>query len=216
MKKSVIFIISFIILLSINSVSLSNNTQVYIDSHGIDTKYHRLTCSFIPKEYYSISVEQAFNEGFRSCPICEPPISDTEQELKDKEYQERLQEAQEIVNSVASSSSTSSTSTITSSDEDVVYVTSKGSKYHLKDCSYLDNSSQVHKVMLKTAIDQGYVACKVCNPYGMAETTEEKSNNNLVIIIISIALIVLIIYIILNERRYKKNSYKIPTTDLKK
>ena len=217
-KFFILFIIMFFIFF-IYSYSYANDELVYVDSHNIDTRYHRLTCSFIPKEYYSISVEQAFNEGFRSCPICEPPISDTEQELKDKEYQERLQRARELTNSISAlnANTTSTTSIANSNDEDVVYVTSKGSRYHLKDCGYLDNSSKVHKLMLRTAISKGYVACKVCNPYGMAETTEEKSNNNLVIIIIFIILIILVIYIILNERKYKKtHTYGIPTTDLRK
>lgn len=210
MKKKIFMFFIVLFLFFIYSYSYANDELVYVDNNNIDTKYHRITCNHIfPNGYHSITVEEAFDIGYRRCPDCSPSISDTEKQIREKEFQE-------IVESVSASSNTSSTSTITSSDEDVVYVTSKGSKYHLKDCSYLDNSSQVHKVMLKTAIDQGYVACKVCNPYGMAETTEEKSNNNLVIIIISIALIVLIIYIILNERRYKKNSYKIPTTDLKK
>lgn len=198
MKKKIFMFFIVLFLFFIYSYSYANDELVYVDNNNIDTKYHRITCNHIfPNGYHSITVEEAFDIGYRRCPDCSPSISDTEKQIREKEFQE-------IVESVSASSNTSSTSTITSSDEDVVYVTSKGSKYHLKDCSYLDNSSQVHKVMLKTAIDQGYVACKVCNPYGMAETTEEKSNNNLVIIIISIALIVLIIYIILNERRYKK------------
>ena len=61
-------------------------------------------------------------------------------------------------------------------EDDIVYITSKGSRYHLKNCKYLENSNNVHKVMLRTAISKGYVACKVCNPYGMAGTTETVSN----------------------------------------
>ena len=211
MKKKIFIFFIILFLFFIYSYSYANDELVYVDNNNIDTKYHRITCNHIfPNGYHSITVEEAFDIGYRRCPDCSPSISDTEKQIREKEFQE-------IVESVSASSNTSSTSTITSSDEDVVYVTSKGSKYHLKDCSYLDNSSQVHKVMLKTAISKGYVACKVCNPYGMAETTEEKSSNNLIIIIISIALILLIIYIILNERRYKKtHAYGIPTTDLKK
>lgn len=215
MKRTIILSIILLFLLSINSNVFSNNTQVYVDSHNIDTKYHRLTCSFIPKEYYSISVENAFNEGFRRCPICEPPISDTEQKLKDEEYQERLQKAKEITNSITAST-TSTTTNSASNDEDVVYVTSKGSKYHLKDCSYIDDSSQVHKIMLRTAISKGYVPCKACNPYGMAETVN-KVNYSYLIYIFAIIITILIIYLIFNEINYKKaHYYKIPTTDLKK
>lgn len=60
-----------------------------------------------------------------------------------------------------------------------VYVTPNGSRYHL------ENSSKVHKVMLRPAISKGYVPCKVCNPYGMAGTiTETTSNDSFILVII--------------------------------
>lgn len=177
MKKIKILTFTLIFIAIFYPISLANDTLVYVDSNNIDTKYHRLTCDFIPKNYRAISVETAFTEGFRKCSVCNPTISDTEKKLKDEEYQERLNRAKEISNSVVVSNYTANTN---SNDEEAVYVTSNGSKYHLKDCISLKNSSQVHKVMLRTAISKGYIPCKTCNPYELADTFYQEDGNNVV------------------------------------
>jgi competence protein ComEC len=46
--------------------------------------------------------------------------------------------------------------------EDIVYITAKGQKFHLKECSYLDGSQ--YPVSKKDAQAQGYESCKVCKP----------------------------------------------------
>ena len=57
MNKLKFLVILFLLLIVFNyTISLSNDTLVYIDDNGIDTKYHRLNCSFIPKNYHSITV----------------------------------------------------------------------------------------------------------------------------------------------------------------
>lgn len=220
MKRRKIFKILFFLILFymfINFYSYANDELVYVDNNNIDTKYHRITCDHIfPNGYHTITVEEAFNIGYRRCSDCSPPMSDVE-------YNERLEHAKELTASISSSSSKNTSSVSTTSneetDEDVVYVTSNGSRYHLESCSYLDNSSKVHKVKLRTAISKGYVPCKVCNPYGMAETEENQNsnNNNWLVVILCIALALLVFYIIFNELKYKRNKYyKIPKVEFMK
>lgn len=43
----------------------------------------------------------------------------------------------------------------------IVYITTTGSKYHLKGCSYLKSSITISK---DDAISKGYTACSRCNP----------------------------------------------------
>lgn len=206
--KKINYILIVLFLFFLTPYSYANNDLVYVDNNDIDTKYHRLTCNHIfPNGYHSISVEEAFNIGYRRCPDCSPPMSDIE-------YNERLEHVKELRNSVGFVTSndlkqnTNSTSTTNSNEEDVVYVTSKGSHYHLANCGYLDNSSQVHKVSLRTAINKGYVPCKVCNPYGMAGVIEDESTDNTwIIVVFCIVILLLILYILFNEFKYKRNKY---------
>ncbi len=203
MKRIKIITFLTIIWFFIHSTVFANDTLVYVDRHDIDTRYHRLTCSFIPKEYQAISVETAFAEGFRSCPICEPPISNAEQKLKDEEYQERLAQAKNIINSVSTPTTNTSTTYDSNSDDRTVYITRTGAKYHMSGCDYLDNTP--YKLTIAEAESKGYAPCKVCNPYGLAPEKEESNSSNIFIFILVIALTVFIIYIIFNEIKYKKN-----------
>lgn len=118
-----------------------------------------------------------------------------------KEYEKRLQEAEEIINSV----NPTNTSTIydANSDNRTVYVTTNNSKYHVSGCDYLDSAP--HSLTVTEAESKGYAPCKVCNPYGLVINEEENDSNNKIIFILVTALIVLIIYIIFNEKKYKKN-----------
>ena len=43
-----------------------------------------------------------------------------------------------------------------------VYITENGTKYHIEDCQYLQNSSIA--VTLGEALDKGYTPCSKCNP----------------------------------------------------
>ena len=172
MKINKIIILIITNLIFIPSIAIANDTLVYIDKNNIDTKYHRLTCSFIePNRYTSISVEDAFNKGYRSCSICNPPVSDTEKKLKDEEYQERLEKAKQLANEhIASSSSTST------SDTRTVYITKTDSKYHAYGCDALKNTPS--KTTVETAKNRGYAPCKICDPYGLATELYGLNNNN--------------------------------------
>lgn len=200
MKKIyLIFIILFLLfLLLICSYSYANDELVYVDNNDIDTKYHRITCNHIfPNGYHSISVEEAFNIGYRRCPDCSPPMADVE-------YNERMEHAKEISNSVSKYSSSTSNS---SSSEKTVYVGENDSKYHLYGCDELKGDP--HKTTLSTAVDKGYAPCKVCNPYELAsaeiaeEKAEKKEITTKIIIIIGICVLLLVAYVIFNEKRYK-------------
>lgn len=199
MKKysSIMFILLFF-LLFITLHSYANDELVYIDNNEIDTKYHRITCSNIfSNDYHSISVEEAFNMGYRRCLDCFPPMSDVE-------YNTRLEEAKRLINSINTQSNTYS--------EKYVYVTESGSKYHEYGCNTI--KSTPHKMELETAINKGYAPCKVCNPYGFAnaEIAEEKSEQRKIttriVIIISICILLLVVYIIFNDRKYKTTRKK--------
>ena len=59
---------------------------------------------------------------------------------------------------------------------ETVYVTKTGSKYHTYGCDYLNG--QPLKTTLSNAIDKGYSPCKMCNPYGLADTQSSASNSD--------------------------------------
>lgn len=205
MNKLKYLVILFLLLIVFNyTISLSNDTLVYIDDNGIDTKYHRLNCSFIPKNYHSITVEKAFNQGYRKCPICEPVESDLEKKLEEEEYAERYEEAKEIINNVSSSITTTPDDT----DTRIVYVTSAGSKYHLAGCNKLDSTP--HSLTVTQANNKGYSPCKKCNPYNLVDTFyEDTFNSNIFIFIIfSMFIVVIIISICFKSK-------KVPTTNIK-
>lgn len=203
-EKIIIILIIFITFISISIVSLAtNSTTVYIDSSGIDRRYHRLNCSFIPKDYKAISVEEAFEEGYRKCPICEPIESDLEKKLEE-EYNERYEEAKEIINNITSSTTTTSSNT----DTRVVYVTSTGSTYHLAGCNKLDSTP--HSLTVTEANSKGYAPCKKCNPYNLADDFYENTfNPNILLFIIFVMFIILIIISLCFP------SKKVPNTNIK-
>lgn len=47
--------------------------------------------------------------------------------------------------------------------EDVVYVTSSGKKYHLKDCRYIKNKTNITALSIEQA-QNNHAPCSVCNP----------------------------------------------------
>lgn len=49
-------------------------------------------------------------------------------------------------------------------NNDIVFVTNKGKKYHYRDCKTLMKSPQVYKKTIQQAKTDGYKACKVCRP----------------------------------------------------
>lgn len=204
-EKIIITLIIFITFILISIVSFAtNNTTVYIDNNGIDKKYHRLNCSFIPKNYTAISVEKAFEEGYRRCPICEPVESDTEKKLEEDEYKERYEEAKEIINNVSSSTITTSNDT----DTRIVYVTSTGSKYHLAGCDKLDSTP--HSLTVTQANSKGYAPCKKCNSYNLADDFYKNTfNPNILLFIIFVMFIILIIISLCFP------SKKVPNTNIK-
>jgi len=56
----------------------------------------------------------------------------------------------------------SSCSTIINTEEDTVYITNTGAKYHRAGCRYLSKSCI--SISRSEAIDQGYTPCSVCKP----------------------------------------------------
>lgn len=186
----IILILSF--LLSIFPYSYANDELVYVDNNDIDTRYHRITCSHIsPNSYHSITVEEAFNIGYRRCSDCSPPMSDFE-------YNERMKTAKEIINSINPQSNT--------------YQISDRLENIINDVNGNVNSTESapKKYVYVTDIDRGYAPCKICNPYELAsaeiaeEKAEKRETTTKIIILISICVLILVVYIIFNEKRYKR------------
>ncbi|MCI5588864.1 MAG: hypothetical protein MR384_13435 [Lachnospiraceae bacterium] len=181
--KQIISIIFVLLIFSIKTVSLANDTLVYVDDKDIDTKYHSQTCHNISKEYHTISVEEAFEKGYKACSDCLPPISD-------KEYNLRQEEAKKIINSVSSNSNNEA---INNNDKRIVYVTSTGSVYHLSGCSKLDSTP--HSLTLTEATNKGYAPCKKCNPYNLAKGFYNDYFNPYILLgIIPLIFIILILF----------------------
>ncbi|MBL0741457.1 hypothetical protein [Chryseolinea lacunae] len=60
------------------------------------------------------------------------------------------------------------------SNQDVVYITRTGEKYHREACQYLKRSS--FEIERTDAIERGYSPCSVCRPGG-AENSRARQNN---------------------------------------
>lgn len=87
---------------------------------------------------------------------------------------------------------------------ETVYVTKTGSKYHTYGCDYLNG--QPLKTTLSNAIDKGYSPCKMCNPYGLADTQSSASNSDennnyfmYMTIVLSVIVIIVLLYIVNNK-----------------
>lgn len=187
--KQIISIIFVLLIFSIKTVSLANDTLVYVDDKDIDTKYHSQICHNVSKEYHTISVEEAFEKGYKACSDCLPPISD-------KEYNLRQEEAKKIINSV---SSNSNNETINNTDRRMVYVTSTGSTYHIPGCSKLDSTP--HSLTITEATNKGYAPCRKCNPYNLAEDFYKDTFNSYILLgIIPLIFIVFILFFIFKKR----------------
>src|SRR5258708_2147280 len=57
-----------------------------------------------------------------------------------------------------------------------VYITNTGQKYHTGGCRYLSKSKIA--IELKNAVNQNYVACKVCGPPQTGQTKKNDNNTN--------------------------------------
>tara|TARA_Y100000815_G_scaffold167337_1_gene151912 strand:+ start:1779 stop:2156 length:378 start_codon:yes stop_codon:yes gene_type:complete len=56
-----------------------------------------------------------------------------------------------------------------------VYITKTGEKYHTENCRYLKTSKIV--ITLEKALENGYEACKVCNPIRRSNSNIESSRS---------------------------------------
>lgn len=119
------------------------------------------------------------------------------------EYEQRKQDAENIINSLDYINED------TSYYEEYVYVTEDSAKYHYYGCSEL--KSTPHKVELATAINRGYYSCEKCSPFAdntIKESEKIDKGKDKIIIALFIIVGILIIYIIINEIMYKKESKK--------
>lgn len=182
-------------LLNIPINSFSNDELVYIDKNNIDVKYHRITCRHVFfNGYKTISVEEAFIQGYRACSECSPPQADIERN-------EREKHAKEIIEEVAKNNEKTDYNYIANSDNRSVLITENASKFHISGCDYLNGTP--NKITVTQAQYKGYSPCKDCNPYGLASETSKKiENSNFLAIILIVGIICLTTYIILNEKRY--------------
>lgn len=105
--------------------------------------------------------------------------------ISNEEYQNRLEEARKIRESVGMITSSNSTS---SQAVEYVFVTENNAKYHKAGCDYMNG--RPHRVTLQYARQNGYGACKYC--YGL----EDENNYDNVFIIITIIVSVFMIFII--------------------
>lgn len=95
-----------------------------------------------------------------------------------------------------------------------VFITLDNSKYHLSGCDYLDG--RPYKVGLEWAQNNGYGACKYCNPY-VENTNEQNKNSNIllkiILIIIIISCIITIIIICKRNKKYSNSHQYIKQTN---
>lgn len=113
---------------------------VYITRTG--KKYHSGSCRYLSKSKIPISLKAAVDRGYTPCSVCGPPT------------------LEEPVSSPSSSSYSQPTKS--QPQEETVYVTKTGSKYHRAGCRYLSRSCIA--MNLSSAKSSGYSPCSVCGP----------------------------------------------------
>lgn len=61
-------------------------------------------------------------------------------------------------------------------EDQYVYITSTGTKYHTESCSYVAHSKI--KILLSEALKEGYLPCKVCHPPTETELSSSQKDTN--------------------------------------
>mgnify|MGYP002557345597 CR=1 FL=1 len=203
MKKITIILVIFILIFlfyfgeitawATNSSIANDNQLVYIDKEGIDVKYHEVDCNNIkPNRYYTITVKEAYDIGYRPCSECVPPIPSEIYEKRKEELDEIIQSINPTTNSTNNSNDSSKRETKT------VYITKNSSVYHLAGCTHMNGTP--HATTLEQAQSRGYGACEYCNPY-----VEKTDNKMIAVYSIIITIIVVTVILVLIENRRKTN-----------
>lgn len=111
----------------------ASEITVYVTKTG--SKYHRGDCRYLRQSKYAISLQDAVNQGYDACSVCDPPIIDPADDPNSAQP----------------------------GDEDItVYRTKTGEKYHVAGCRYLKKSKIA--LSLKAAKERGLDPCSVCDP----------------------------------------------------
>lgn len=169
--KCLIYITVFMLFCTPLSVSAADgDTIVHVTKTG--EKYHTGTCSYL-KSDIPITLKDAVNQGYTPCSRCHPPTlseesySETEPELTIKEEKQTAGINADVI----------------------VHITSTGTLYHRKGCTYLKSDISI---TLAEALQKGYLACSRCDPPTLnsdpetaedpyvppAKTTKPKSTNS--------------------------------------
>lgn len=164
-------------------VKLSEDDIVHITASG--RKYHRAGCSALSKSDTEISLGDALRKGYESCSLCKPgslpitpapsPASAPSQKLSPTPAPAPAPESSPSSASAATPPpSFEPTSALPSQnpeepspgadEDDIVYITASGGKYHTATCRYLKKSAT--EITLSQAIADGYKPCSVCKPPG--------------------------------------------------
>lgn len=127
--------------------------------------YHVDGCYHL-KSKIEISLRDATNLGLTPCKDCNPPIFDGNTESSSYES------SNSNGNTYSSNISGINSGSVIENGEVGVYITNSGSKYHRKNCSYLQSSKLI---TLKEAVDEKLTPCSRCNPpiLGKASETDD-------------------------------------------
>ena len=110
----------------------ASKITVYVTKTG--AKYHCAGCRYLRKSKIAISLQDAVDQGYQACSVCNPPVIGQGERAK-----------------------------TTPGDADItVYITKTGAKYHRSGCRYLKKSKIA--ISLADAKERGYGPCSVCDP----------------------------------------------------
>lgn len=110
----------------------ASKITVYVTKTG--SKYHCSGCQYLRKSKIAISLQDAVDQGYGPCSVCDPPVIAQGEREKSPP-----------------------------GDADItVYITKTGEKYHRSGCRYLRKSKIA--ISLADAKERGFGPCSVCDP----------------------------------------------------
>lgn len=77
----IILTVSFSFTVPLTAYAASGDTTVYVTETG--SKYHSAGCRHLKKSCISISLQDAIDQGYTACSVCNPPALTTETKKTD-------------------------------------------------------------------------------------------------------------------------------------
>ena len=140
----------------------ASGITVFITPSG--TKFHRADCEYVGEGALQIDSNEALLNGYLPCSICDP-MNDGTSAIETTTSSATTTASTSVTTTASTTETTTQTTTEHRrlSENDIVYITKTGKKYHRADCAYIDADS-CESLSVKAAVSRGLTECSVCHP----------------------------------------------------